>query len=165
MTDLAPLRDRCLLVGAVGAGKTTLMHVLNGDTDPARKTQTAEYAGACIDTPGEYAEISGFRSRLMALAAEAGVMLVLQEATQPRSCFPPGFVRTFPSPAIGLVTKIDLPGADVGRAIALLRDAGVEGEIHPVSATLGTGMAALRQRLSPCLAGRNGENDNGNCSG
>ncbi|NLH82803.1 MAG: ethanolamine utilization protein EutP [Phyllobacteriaceae bacterium] len=158
-------RDRCLLVGAVGAGKTTLMHALNDDPDRARKTQVAEYVGACIDTPGEYAEIVAFRSRLVALSNEARLLVVLHDATRERSCFPPGFVRIFPCPAIGLVTKIDLPGADVVRATALLREAGVEGEIHPVSATLGTGMAALRQRLSSCLAGRNGENDNGNCSG
>ncbi len=158
-------RSRFLLIGAVGAGKTTLAHALNGDPEGVAKTQVAEYDDICIDTPGEYAEIPGFRSRLVALAGDAAALVVLQDATRAASCFPPGFVRSFPRTAIGLVTKIDRPTADVGRAVALLRDAGVDGEIHPVSATLGTGMAALRQRLSSCLAGRNGENDNGNCSG
>ncbi len=156
---------RCMLIGAVGAGKTTLLHALVGDPDPARKTQTADYGEGCIDTPGEYAEIERFRHRLVALANDAALLLVVQDATRERSCLPPGFLRIFPRPSIGLVTKIDLVGADVGRATALLHDAGVSGEILPVSATLGTGMEALRQRLSWCLGGRDGENDNGNCSG
>lgn len=160
----AAARHRCLLIGAVGAGKTTLLHALTGNTDPARKTQTADYGPMCIDTPGEYAEIVQYRHRLVALAGDATLLLVMQDATRERSCLPPGFLRIFPRPAIGLVTKIDLADADVARATALLRDAGVS-EILPVSATLGLGMEALRQRLSSCLGGREGENDNGNCSG
>ncbi len=162
--DSAPIK-RSLLIGAVGAGKTSLARALTGDSDPSRKTQVAEYSHDCIDTPGEYAEIPGFRARLMALAGDASVLLVLQDATASRSCFPPGFVRSFTRPAIGLATKTDLPGADVARAAALLREAGVDGDILPVSATLGTGLTALRRRLSSCLTGHNGENNNGKCSG
>lgn len=153
---------RFLLIGAVGAGKSTLFNVLVGNTEPVRKTQVADYGEWLIDTPGEYAEMLGFRHRLVALAGEAELLLVVQDATRTRSCFPPGFLLTFPRPAIGLVTKTDLPAADVGRATGFLREAGVRGDIHPVSATHGTGMAALRQRLSSCLAGREGENEHGN---
>lgn len=160
-TDDRPL-PRFLLLGAVGAGKTTLFHALVGDAVPVRKTQTADYGEWLIDTPGEYAEIQGFRHRLVALANEAKLLLVVQDAVRSRSCFPPGFLLTFPRPALGIVSKTDLPEADAGRAADLLREAGVRGEIHPVSATLGTGMAALRQRLSSCLAGREGENEHGN---
>ena len=158
------LRRRCLIIGAVGSGKTTFARSLGDDPHPARKTQVAEYSPRCIDTPGEYAEMPAFRSRLVALANDAAVLIVLQDATRPRSCFPPGFLKSIPRPAKGLITKIDLPGSDVARAERLLREVGVEGEIHPVSLTLGTGLAALGQRLVSCLSGRNGENDNGICS-
>jgi len=151
MVSLA--RPRCMLMGAVGVGKTTLIRALIEGHDPVRKTQTADYLGGCIDTPGEYAESERFRHRLVALASDAKLLIVVHDATRNRSCLPPGFVRSFPRPAIGVVSKIDLPGADVERASALLREAGVQGEIHPVSATLGTGMSALRQRLSSCLEG------------
>jgi ethanolamine utilization protein EutP len=153
---------RFMLIGAVGAGKTTLFRALVGDEAPVRKTQTADYGEWLIDTPGEYAEIIGFRHRLVALANEAKLLLVVQDATRARSCFPPGYLLTFPRPALGIVSKTDLPEADADRAAAFLREAGVKGEIHPVSATLGSGMAALRQRLSSCLAGREGENEHGN---
>ena len=46
-----------------------------------------------------------------------------------------------------MVTKIDADGADVGRATALLREAGVRGEIFPVSAITGSGLSPLRQSL------------------
>ncbi|TBW36815.1 ethanolamine utilization protein EutP [Siculibacillus lacustris] len=156
---------RFMIVGATGAGKTTLLHVLTDDLGPIRKTQMVDYGGEGIDTPGEYAEMGRFRHRLMAMASDATLLLVVQDGTRSRSCFPPGFLLSFPRPSIGLVSKIDLPDADVGRAEALLRESGVRGEIHPVSATTGTGIAALRQRLNSCLSGQQGVIDNGKCSG
>jgi ethanolamine utilization protein EutP len=138
---------RFMLLGGVGAGKTTLMSALEGRGRPARKTQMVEYAGWGIDTPGEYAERGGSRGNLVATAGDAQLLVAVQDATRPGSNVPPRYFTQFTKPVIGVVTKIDAPGADVGRATALLREAGVRGAIFPVSAVTGSGLSALRQSL------------------
>ncbi|VEC51477.1 ethanolamine utilization protein, EutP [Klebsiella aerogenes] len=46
---------RIAIVGAVGAGKTTLFNALQGNYSLARKTQALEFNDrGDIDTPGEY---------------------------------------------------------------------------------------------------------------
>lgn len=138
---------RFMLMGGVGAGKTTLLRALEGGGRPARKTQMVEYAGWGIDTPGEYAERGGFRGNLVATAGDAQLLVVVHDAGRRGTNFPPRYFNQFTKPTIGVVTKIDAPGADVGRASALLREAGVAGEIFPVSAITGSGLSALRQSL------------------
>ena len=138
---------RFILLGGVGAGKTTLMRALEGEGRVARKTQMVEYAGWAIDTPGEYAERGSFRGNLVATAGDAQLLVAVQDATRPRSNFPPLYFTQFTKPVIGVVTKIDAPGADAGRAAALLRAAGVRGEVFPVSAITGSGLSTLRQCL------------------
>lgn len=136
---------RFMLLGGVGAGKTTLLRALEGQGRPARKTQMVEYAGCSIDTPGEYAERGGFRGHLVATAGDAQLLVAVHDAARPEGAFPPLYFMQFTRPVIGVVTKIDAPGADAGRAVALLRAAGVRGEIFPVSALTGSGLSALRQ--------------------
>lgn len=136
-----------MLLGGVGAGKTSLLRTLEGCGRPARKTQMVEYAGWGIDTPGEYAERGSFRGNLVATAGDAQLLVAVQDATRPGSNFPPLYFTQFTKPTIGVVTKIDAPGADVARATALLRLAGVRGEIFPVSAITGSGLSALRRSL------------------
>jgi ethanolamine utilization protein EutP len=136
-----------MVVGAVGAGKTSWLCALEGAPREARKTQMIDYSGTGIDTPGEYSEMPMFREHLMAAAADADVLVVVQDATCARSCFPPGYFTMFRQPTIGLVTKIDLPDADVGRATKLLRESGVKDDVFPVCAIDGTGLGAMRQRL------------------
>jgi ethanolamine utilization protein EutP len=138
---------RFMLFGEVAAGKTTLLRALEGDGRAVRKTQMVEYAGWGIDTPGEYAERGGYRNYLVATAGDAQLLVVVQDAARARSYFPPLYFTQFTRPVVGVVTKIDAPGADVGRAEGLLRAAGVRGEIFPVSALTGSGLSALRQSL------------------
>ncbi len=141
-------KKRCFMVlGAVGSGKTSLMRVLEGGGEMAHKTQALDYAGWGIDTPGEYAEMGFRRVSLAAAAADARVLVVVQDATRPHSCFPPHYLLMFPQKAIGAVTKVDLPNADIEKATRLLRESGVKGEVYPVSALSGEGVGALRQRL------------------
>lgn len=134
-------------MGGVGAGKTTLLRALEGAGQAARKTQMVEYAGWGIDTPGEYAERGGFSGNLVATAGDAQLLVVVHDAGRPRTNFSPRYFTQFTRPTIGVVTKIDTDGADVGRATALLREAGVRGEIFPVSAITGSGLSTLRQSL------------------
>lgn len=138
---------RFMLLGGVGAGKTSLLRALEGRGAPARKTQMVEYAGWGIDTPGEYAERGSFRGNLVATAGDAQLLVAVQDSTRPGSHFPPLYFAQFTRPVIGVVTKVDVQGGDIGRSAALLRAAGVRGEIFPVSAVSGLGLGALRQSL------------------
>ena len=141
-----PMR-RFMMLGASGSGKTTLLRALEGEGEPARKTQMIDYAGLGIDTPGEYAEMGVYRERLLAAAADAQCLLIVQDATVSRSCFPPHYLLMFPRQTFGAVTKVDLPDANVERATRLLRESGVRGEVFQVSALFGSGVDALKQRL------------------
>ena len=71
----------------------------------------------------------------------------MQDATRVTSFFPPRYFETFPQQTIGVVTKLDLPGADAERGARLLREAGVTGEIYTVSAITGQGISKLRDDL------------------
>ncbi|HMQ54145.1 MAG TPA: EutP/PduV family microcompartment system protein [Anaerolineae bacterium] len=140
---------RFMIWGGVNAGKTTLINALQ-TTAPAtaRKTQMIEYLGTAIDTPGEYAELGHLRRNLQAIAADAKVLLVVQDVTRAETRIPPNFFSGFPQPIIGAVTKMDLAtGAAADQATRLLRQIGVSGEIFYVSAFNGSGLDQLRQSL------------------
>jgi len=114
----------------------------------ARKTQTVDYRGVAIDTPGEYAELGHLRRSLQAVAVEAKVLVVVQDATRDQTRFPPNYFSVFTQPVIGVVTKMDLAtAAEADRATRLLRQAGVAGEIFYVSAINGSGLDELRHSL------------------
>ena len=141
-------QKRCFMVlGAVGSGKTSLMRALEGTGEEACKTQSLDYAGWGIDTPGEYSEMGFRRVSLVAAATDARVLVVVQDATRSQSCFPPHYLLMFPQKAIGAVTKVDLPNANIEKATRLLRESGVKGDVYPVSAYSGEGVDVLRQRL------------------
>jgi ethanolamine utilization protein EutP len=148
MTVEKKFRRQFMLWGGIGAGKTTLLHALQQQTDiPTRKTQMIDYAGLGIDTPGEYSEMGDLRQHLVTTATDAQLLLVVHDATRPDSHFPPHYFLMFSQPVIGVVTKIDAPGADMDRAAALLRQSGVTSEIFYVSAITGSGLSSLRQNL------------------
>ena len=141
-------RKRCFMIlGAVGAGKTSLMNALEGGGERVTKTQSVDYRGWGIDTPGEYSEMGFMRTNLVAAAAEARILVVVQDASRPYSRFPPNYLLMFPRQTIGAVTKVDRADADIGKATRLLRECGVRGDIYHVSAISGEGVDALRQRL------------------
>jgi len=142
---------RAMIIGAVGAGKSSLVRALFGNPEPARKTQSLEYADWVIDTPGEYSENPLFYRSLMATSFEAALIVLAHDATRERNYFPPGFAGGFPVPAIGVITKIDRPDADVPKAAQMLRSSLPEGEIFAVSSVTMEGMERLRRHLAGCL--------------
>lgn len=146
--------NRIMIIGAVGAGKTTLMKALFDEDGPALKTQSLEYRDWVIDTPGEYSENPLFYRSLMATSYEAKFILMVQDATRQRAYFPPGFSQGFPIPTIGVVTKIDHPDAEAAAAQAYLRTSLHEGDIWLVSAITRQGIEALRNRLQSMLGGK-----------
>jgi ethanolamine utilization protein EutP len=139
---------RFMILGGIGAGKTTLIRVLEGkDPDEVLKTQMIDYAGWGIDTPGEYSEMGNLRRTITATAFDADLLLVVQDATDTRPLFPPHYFLMFPQPTIGVISKIDLAEADVARAEVLLRQAGVTGPVFLTSAVTGQGISELRTYL------------------
>ncbi len=137
-----------MLWGGVGVGKTTLLRALHGSTSArVLKTQMIEYQGASIDTPGEYSEMGHLTRHLMSTAADADLLVVVQDATRGSSNFSPNYFLMFRQPTLGVVTKIDAPNADPERARVILRAVGVTGDIWCVSAFKGTGLSELKQAL------------------
>lgn len=141
------MKSRIMLVGPVGVGKTSLVKALVNDSGRAEKTQSIQFIDGAIDTPGEYAQIPRFYSALMVTAAEAQMILLVQDATEMNVSLPPGFAGMFPRPIVGIVSKIDSPSANRERAMRRLREAGVRDRIFCVSAYTGEGLNELMDYL------------------
>lgn len=135
--------QKVMLVGPVGAGKTSLIHALQKDPKQAEKTQSIQFYDGAIDTPGEYAQIPRFYSALMVTAMNASVVVIVQDATDFKMNLPPGFATMFSRPVIGVVTKIDVPGIDKGKVKSRLVAAGVKGPIFFISSLTGEGLDEL----------------------
>ena len=140
---------RYMVWGSVGAGKTSLIDALSDTaSNTARKTQMIDYRGMAIDTPGEYAERGHLRRHLQTTSVDVQVIVVVVDATSPETRFPPHYFLMFSQPVIGIVNKIDIASdADVEQATRLLRQIGVVGDIFYVSATTGTGLGLLKEKL------------------
>ncbi|MFC5402904.1 EutP/PduV family microcompartment system protein [Cohnella soli] len=138
---------RIMVIGPVGAGKSSLVRSLSERDEAVLKTQSLVFYGDFIDTPGEYTENPLFYRSLMATSQQASAVLLVQDATRRGIGFPPGFASGFPVPAAGAVTKLDAPEADPDRAVALLRQALPNGNIVQTSAITGIGISELRTLL------------------
>ena len=73
----------------------------------AVKTQTLVYYDWIVDTPGEYTENPFFYKNIMATALEVTHVFYLQDATNGKMIFPPGFSMGFSKLPIGVITKSD----------------------------------------------------------
>lgn len=135
--------SKIMLIGPVGAGKTSLLNALQGNGRKAEKTQSICFAGKMIDTPGEYAQIPRFYSALMVTAAEAKLVIMVQDAADFRASLPPGFASIFPCPVVGVATKIDSPAANKEKAKQRFQLAGVKEPYFYVSAHTGEGLSDL----------------------
>ena len=99
---------KIMLVGRTGAGKTIFCQAIYGEELRYQKTQAVEIIHGAIDTPGEYLENRRLYRALIVTAAEADLMVLLQDCTDGQCWFAPEFAGMFGKPAIGLVTKTDL---------------------------------------------------------
>lgn len=143
------MNKRIMLAGAVDAGKTTLMKALfSGEPVSMEKdkTQSMGYNTCAIDTPGEFTAIPWHKGALFATSLEADLVLFLQDATTGYIQFPPGFATAFPRRSVGVVTKIDAPGANVERAKGIIRNVCCSDaqNIFCVSAKTGEGIPELK---------------------
>lgn len=130
---------KIILMGRSECGKTTLSQALRGGEIAYRKTQYINHYDVVIDTPGEYAETASLGRALALYAYEADVVGLLCGATEPYCLFPPCVAAACTRPVIGIVTRIDEPGANPGRAQRWLELAGCR-PVFRVSAYSGEGI-------------------------
>ena len=146
--DTVEKKKRVILIGRSTAGKTTLCQRINNEELRYHKTQTVQIINkSMIDTPGEDLERTGFRGALLVTSTEADVILLVQDATEQGTMFPPMFSSMFVKPCVGVVTKADLAGEEqVERAKKYLKSAGA-GTLYVTSAVTGEGVEELVQQL------------------
>lgn len=136
-----------MLFGRVGAGKTTLTQALLGEEIKYFKTQYVNYLNTVIDTPGEYTERRETSGALALYAYEADVVGLVLSANEPYSIFSPCLTSMVNREAVGIITGIDKPDANVERVERWLKLAGCK-KIFPVSAITGEGVQALLDFLA-----------------
>ena len=146
------MKPRILLIGGVGAGKTTLKQRLMSETLVYRKTQMLEFKGLFIDCPGEYLQMPTYYRVLIDASHRVTEIWALQDAANRRTLFPPNFAQVFKKPVIGVVTKIDRADADAEKAAKNLRQAGFITPVYHISARDGLGMEPLVQRMEAFTA-------------
>ena len=112
------------------------------------KTQTVQIINKnMIDTPGEYLERTGYRGALVVTSTEADIILLVQDATEEGTMFPPMFNSMFTKPCVGIVTKADIASEEqVERAKKYLKNAGA-GTLYVTSAVTGEGVDELVKQL------------------
>jgi len=135
---------RLMLLGPSQGGKTTLLQCLRGEPLEYRKTQSMIYLSDAIDSPGEYIENRHFYSALLSSAFEADVIGLVQNIDSENTYFSPMFATLFNKPAIGIITKADIPVTERQKNFIInqLKQAGAD-PLFSVSATERTGIAPL----------------------
>ncbi len=84
---------RIAIVGAVGAGKTTLFNALQGNYSLARKTQALEFNDrGDIDTPGEYFSHPRWYHALITTLQDVDTLIYVHAANDTESRLPPGLL-------------------------------------------------------------------------
>ena len=128
---------RFMLIGEIGAGKTTLFNHLFGKDEEARKTQVMEFEGDCgIDTPGEYFSHPRLYHALISMATDVERLVYVHPADVFDCRLPHGLLDLYADKTIdAIISKTDLPDADLARVTQLLRDAGIAGQIFSVART------------------------------
>ncbi len=145
---------KLILMGRSEAGKTTLTQALRGEEIHYYKTQYVNHYESVIDTPGEYAQSHRLGKALALYTYEADVVGILVAANEPYSLFPPNVTCQANRECIGIVTKIDLPNANIPLADRWLKIAGCKKIFH-VNSREGVGVADILMYLredisSPC---------------
>ncbi|MBQ9416397.1 MAG: ethanolamine utilization protein EutP [Clostridia bacterium] len=130
---------RLILIGRVGAGKTTLTQALKGQQLEYCKTQFIHYTDTIIDTPGEYIQTRGLGAALALYTYESDVVGLLVSAAEPFTLFPPCITNMCNREVIGILTGIDRADANIPMTSNWLRLAGCK-KIFPVSSITGEGL-------------------------
>lgn len=135
------------LMGRSEAGKTSLMQALRGEELHYVKTQFTGVDKGGVDTPGEYAESKNVGVGLACFSFEADVAAIICAANEPFSVFEPNNNCFLNRPLIGIITKIDLPDANVPMVRQWMINSGCE-RIFCVSNVTRQGIDELKEYLS-----------------
>lgn len=139
---------KCILIGSVGCGKTTLSQALTGSEISYHKTQAVSIWGdRILDTPGEYLDRRPFAGALMLTSAEAELVILVQSATDPRCMFSPCYAGSFAKDVIGVVTKIDAATDTMIREAEVKLEMAGAMRIYRVSSITGEGLEDLLEEL------------------
>lgn len=133
---------KLMLIGKTGVGKTSLTQRINGESYTYEKTQSLNFSGQIIDTPGEYIENKRYYTALITTACDADVIALVQDVSEEQSLFPPAFSKIFDKEVIGIITKVDVESADLNKAKEFLEEAGVE-KIFYISSETQKGISEL----------------------
>lgn len=133
-----------MLIGSIGAGKTTLTNALLNKNIDARKTQSLNYDEWIVDTPGEYLENPMHYGNIMATSLEVTHVFYIQDATSHKLSFPPRFGSAFSELAVGVITKADDEKANVENAKSTLKTVIGNAPIVITSAREAKGLQTLR---------------------
>lgn len=141
--------SRFALVGGVGVGKTTLFNALFGNPEEARKTQALNYdVSGSLDTPGEFASHPHLYRALITSTDDVDTLVYVHPADSLEFRLPPGLLDIHPGRRrLGVISKCDLPGADVPAVEKLLRCHGIDGEIVHTRRGDSAGVERLRTLL------------------
>lgn len=119
---------------------------MKGNTITYHKTQYVNHYDVIIDTPGEYLQSKNLISALAVFTAEADVIGLLMDATEPFSLYSPNLTPVCNREVVGVVTKIDHWAAQPAQAAAWLELAGCK-KIFYTSAYTGEGIADILSYL------------------
>lgn len=137
-----------MLVGSLGAGKSTLFKALFGRVEEVRKTQALEFEAGGIDTPGEFLSHPRLYSALIHTSTTVDTIVYVHACGDKEFRFPPGLLSVYAGKRlIGVITKTDLPECDPDRTEELLRTNGFNGPIFRVSAWNPDSLDPLRSFL------------------
>lgn len=147
-----------VVIGEVGCGKTALMNALLQNGDALQKTQAAVFhRHNVIDTPGEFVGRRAYYGALLATIADVSTLLYLQAANNPFFSMPAGLLTVYPKKRIvGVITKVDLPDADLSTARRLLHENGIHEPFFTSSTVDNKGIAKLRSYLLALPSGSAG---------
>lgn len=117
-----------VLVGAVGAGKTSLFNALMGDFELARKTQAVDYnALGGIDTPGEFFSHPHLYKAMISTTTDADIIIYVHSAEDSVCRLPRGILEIYKNKTlITVVTKIDLPTVNLDKIHEMLKENGLK---------------------------------------
>ncbi len=117
---------KLFLAGRSEAGKTSLTQAMRGEDLHYVKTQYVKTDEEVIDTPGEYAESKRLSHALGCFSFDADVLAQVVAADEPYNLMGPNIAGMMTRPMIGIITRVDAPGANVPMVRQWLIDAGCE---------------------------------------
>jgi ethanolamine utilization protein EutP len=140
-------KKRIMVIGPTNCGKTTLVHALNDEDGPIRKTQNLIYGKNTIDVPGSYIENTWMYKYLISAVQDASHVLILVDQSKIADVYSPGFAKVFRCPVIGVITKIDLMPENEDLCIRQLKNIGAADPYFKISVPSGDGISALKEFL------------------